>query len=368
MYTVVSTAMIVQHIKSDFEMRQWDHFLMSSPRGHYGQLSTYLKSFKRYGLSSHVITVKRWEADQIIGGVGLLEFGTSPLKVVTVPMGPITEVGCEDVFSLLIAEALTYSKSVGAFLFQVKTPFTETFADLAILSKTQMPPGISPHNGFPFDLITIPNQMLWIEFEKSTCDEEWESAMLKRFSSGKRRDIRMSERKGLSVVRVTEESDLKKAYSLIELNGREQGYSTRSWEEFGPTLIEQVGKHQAMVLVACREGQFLGAHYGVLAGQRWSYLMGGTVRTEKDYNVGAFLHWQVMKTARAMGLRGYDLTSWGSPGVMEFKKGFRPTHVEFCSPYYFVLSRLRFGAFMKLYPALRKYKSTFARYAKLIYR
>ena len=229
-----------------------------------------------------------------------------------------------------------------------------------------MPIHASHRYGFPFDVMAVPNQMLWIEYGNTTSNEEWESQMLKRFSGSKRRDIRMSEKNGLSVLQVTEESELKKAYSVIELNGREQGYSTRSWEAFGPTLVEQVNKGQAIVLVACREGQFLGAHYGVLAGQRWSYLMGGTVRTEKDYNVGAFLHWQVMKSARAMGLRGYDLTSWGSPGVMEFKKGFRPTHIQFVSPHYFVLSRLRFSAFMKVYPALRKYKSTFARYSKLL--
>jgi hypothetical protein len=75
-----------------------------------------------------------------------------------------------------------------------------------------------------------------------------------------------------------------------------------------------------------------------------------------------------MKTARAMGLRGYDLTSWGSPGVAEFKKGFSPTHVEFVSPQHFVLSPWRFTAFMKIYPTLKKYKSTFARYAKLLFR
>jgi hypothetical protein len=331
-------------------------------------LSTYLQSFRRYGFNSHVITVQSRETNQIIGGVGLLEFGKSPLKLITVPMGPIIEVGCENAYSLLISETLAYSKATGAFLLQIKTPFSETFSDLAILPKIEMPISVSLRYGFPFDLITVPNQMLWIEFEKSTCDEEWESAMLKRFSSGKRRDIRAAQRKGLSVLRVTGEAELRKAYSLIELNGREQGYNTRSWEQFGPTLIEQVNKGEAMMLVACHEGQFLGAHYGVLAGQRCSYLMGGTVRMEKDNNVGAFLHWQVMKTARAMGLRGYDLTSWGSAGVMEFKKGFRPTHIEFKSPHYFVLSRLRFSAFMKLYPVLKRYKSTFARYVKLICR
>jgi hypothetical protein len=361
--------MIIQHIRNDpRELDQWDEFLMSSPRGHYCQLSTYLQSFRPYGFHSHVIVAKKSSGDQIIGGIGLLEFGTNHLRIVTAPMGPIIDLGYEDSFLALVTEALSYSKSVGAFLFQLKMPFAKEFTDPAILPAVRMPTGASLQYGFPFNVIAVINQMLWIDFGNTASQEEWEAHMLKRFSSGKRRDIRMSERNGLSVRRVTKESELKDAYSVIELNGREQGYSTRSWDEFGPTLVDQVRKGQAVVLVACLEGQVLGAHYGILAGRRWSYLMGGTVRTKEDYNVGAFLHWQVMKTARAMGLRGYDLTSWGSSGVAQFKKGFRPTQVEFASPQYFVLSQWRFTAFMKLYPVLKRHKSTFARYAKLLFR
>ena len=361
--------MIVQHINNDsWELDQWDQFLMSSPRGHYCQLSTYLKSFKVYGFNSHVIVVKYRGNDQIIGGIGLLEFGKQPLKLVVAPMGPIIDVGHEDSFSLLISEALSYSKSVGAFLFQLKIPFTEEFSDSAILPRIRMPINASHRYGFPFDIMAVPNEMLWIEFGKTTSHEEWQSQMFERFKKNTRRDIRKSERNGLSVLQVTEESELKKAYSVIELNGRVQGYSTRSWEQFGRTLVEQVNKGQAIVLVACREGQFLGTHYGVLAGQRWSYVMGGTVRTEKDYLVGHFIQWQAMKKAHAMGFRGYDLTSMGNSGIRNFKMGFSPTHIQFASPHYFILSRLRFSAFMKVYPALRKFKSTFARYAKFIYR
>ncbi len=361
--------MIIQHVINDSqELNQWDQFLMSSPRGHYCQLSTYLKSFRTYGFDYHVIVAKHRENGQVIGGIGLLQFGKGPLTVVTAPMGPIIEVGQEEFAPSLISEAISYSRSVGAFLFQLKIPFTHEFTDPAILSTVTMPTGASFRDGFPFALMAIPNQMLWIEFANIASDEEWEAHMFKRFSSGKRRDIRTSEKNGLSVQRVTKESELKEAYSIIELNGQEQGYSTRSWEEFSPTLIEQVHKGQAVVLVVCRDGQILGAHYGVLAGCRWSYLMGGTVRTDKDYNVGAFLHWQVMKMARAMGLRGYDLTSTGSSGVGQFKMGFRPTHIKFASPQYFVLSHWRFAAFMKMYPALKKYRRTFARYAQLLFR
>ena len=360
--------MIIQHVSNDSrELTQWDEFLMSSPRGHYCQLSTYLKSFNAYGFDSHVIVVKHQENDQIIGGIGLLVFGKKPFKIVTATMGPIIDMGHEDLFSSLISEALSYSKSVGAFLFQLKMPFAENFTDPAILPTIRMPTNASPQYGFPFAIITVINQMLWIDFGNIASDEEWEAQMFKRFSSSKRRNIRLSEKSGLSVLQVTEESELKEAYSVIELNGREQGYSTRSWEEFGPTLIEQVNKGQAVVLVARHDGRLLGAHYGVLAGQRWSYVMGGTLRAEKDYKVGDFMQWQAMKTARGMGLRGYDLTSWGSAGVVEFKKGFCPAHIEFASPQYFILSRLRFAAFMKIYPSLKRHKSTFARYAKLFF-
>jgi lipid II:glycine glycyltransferase (peptidoglycan interpeptide bridge formation enzyme) len=361
--------MIVRHINNDSrELDKWDQFLMSSPRGHYCQLSTYLKSFKVYGFNFHVIALKYQKQDQIIGGIGLLEFRKKPFNFVAAPMGPIIDVGHEDAFSLLISEALSYSKSVGAFLFQLKIPFTEEFSDLAILPKIEIP--ICPYHGegFPIDFLAVPNQILWIDYGKPTSNDEWESRMFQRFSSSKRRNIRISEKNGLSVLRVTTEAELRRAYSLIELNGREQGYSTRSWENFGPTLVEQVNKGQAIVLVTSRDGQFLGAHYGVLAGQRWSYVMGGTLRTEKDYKVGDFMQWQAMKLARAMGLRGYDLTSWGTSGVMEFKKGFCPTHIKFGSPHYFVLSRLRFSIFMKVYQAIKKHKSMFSRFANLLYR
>jgi lipid II:glycine glycyltransferase (peptidoglycan interpeptide bridge formation enzyme) len=361
--------MIIQHVSNDSgELNQWDQFLMSSLRGHYCQLSTYLKSFRAYGFDYHVIVAKHQENGQVIGGIGLLIFGKRPLNIVIAPMGPILDVGQQESFSSLISEAISYSKSVGAFLFQLKIPFAKEFADPAILPAVTMPTGASFRDGFPFALMAIPNQMLWIEFGDIASDKEWEAHMFKRFSSGKRRDIRMSERNGLSVHRVTKESELKEAYSVIELNGHEQGYSTRSWEEFSPTLIEQVHKGQAVVLIVRREGQILGAHYGVLAGRRWSYLMGGTVRTDKDYNVGAFLHWQVMKTARAMGLRGYDLTSTGSSGVAQFKMGFRPTDIKFASPQHCILSHWRFSAFMKMYPILKRYKHTFARFAQLLFR
>lgn len=361
--------MIIQHLDKDSEgLEQWDQFLMSSPRGHYCQLSTYLKGFKVYGYDYHVIVARNGGEGEIVAGMGLLTFGKGPMKLVSLPMGPIIDVGHEDLFSLLISEALSYSNSIGAFMFQLSIPFTEDYSDLAILPRIEMPTNISYRVGKPFQVSAVPNQMLWIDYGKTTSAEEWESQILKRFNKSKRRNIRRAERSGLTAHEVTEEAELQKAFAIIERNGRKQGYLTRSWEEFGPTLVEQVRKGQAKVFVACYEGRILGAKYAVLAGQRWSAIMGGTVRTEHDYKVGDFITWQVMKKARSLGLRGFDMTSWGSPSVASFKKGFNPTHIPFVEPYYFVLSRPWFSIFTKIYSVLRKHKKTIARSAKLLTR
>jgi lipid II:glycine glycyltransferase (peptidoglycan interpeptide bridge formation enzyme) len=294
-----------------------------------------------------------------------VNFGKGPMKFVTLPMGPIIDAGYESICTTLLSEALAYCKSINAFLFQLKIPFAKGISDAAVLSTISIPRNSAHRFGFPLDVMAVPNHMLWIDYQKlPSDDEEWESQMLRSFSSSRRRNIRIAIDNGLSVHQPTTEAELKEAYALVELNGQEQGYSTRNWQEFGPTLIEQVKRGQARVLTASYGKTLLGTHYGVLAGRRWSYLMGGTVRTEKDYKAGAFLHWQAMKAAHALGLRGYDLTSWGSPGVAEFKKGFRPTPIEFDTPHHFVLAPLRFFAFMKAYPLLRKHKSIVTRYAK----
>ena len=93
------------------------------------------------------------------------------------------------------------------------------------------------------------------------------------------------------------------------------------------SLLEAV----VVILVARQQGIDLGVHYGVIAGQRYNYLMGGTVRAQPDLGVGHFLHWMAINRAKDLGLMGYDLTSGGSSGVMRFKMGFGPSHVKFDS-------------------------------------
>jgi hypothetical protein len=339
----------------------WDEFLLNSPRGHYCQLSTWLRSFEAYGFEFSVLTARATPSGSIVGGIGLLQFGRPLLGLMSAPIGPIVGTGYESLGATLLEETLRRARDFGVFMVQLQLPCSSQTTIPALIGSLETPDGAGSQPGLPFATGTAPNQMLWIEFPETSPSDSWDEQLIRRFSATTRRNIRLSQRQALEACEITGEQGLREAYSLIEMNGVQQGYATRGWHEFGPTLVEQVSKRQAIVLVARHRGKAVGAHYAVLAGRRYSYLMGGTVRDTGNLKVGHFLHWTAMRKARALALLGYDLTSGGTAGVMRFKMGFRPQHIPFVSPRYYVLSRWRFELFARLYPWLRAHKRLVSR-------
>ena len=122
------------------------------------------------------------------------------------------------------------------------------------------------------------------------------------------------------------------------------------------------------MLVAVRhQGRVIASRYGLLAGRRFSYIAGARVPVDK-LKVGQYLTWAVMEKARDRGLIGYDFTSIGDPGVMRFKDGFRPQHINLVAPQYLVFSAIRHGAFELLYRRLRKHRFGVSRVLSAVHR
>lgn len=343
------------------QLDSWDEFLMNSPRGHYCQLSTWLRSFQPYGFRFSVLTARATASGAIVGGIAVLEIGNALASLMSVPVGPIVEVGHESVAGLLLAETLHRARESGAFLLQLQLPCSNEVRLPALIERLDVSNRAASQPGLPFATGTAPNQMLWIAFPENLSTDAWEEELLRRFSGMTRRNIRLSQQQGLDVREVTKEAELRQAYTIIEMNGVRQGYATRGWREFGPTVLEQVASRQAVMLVVRHNDQAVGAHYGVLAGRRYSYLMGGTTRDAGNLKIGHCAHWSAMRKAKDLDLLGYDLTSGGSTGVMRFKMGFRPQHIPFISPRHYVLSRWRFEVFRNIYPLLRRHKRLVSR-------
>lgn len=339
-------------------LAQWDDFIMKSPRGHYCALSTWLHSFRAYGFDYSIMAGQGGAEGEIIGGMGLLSFKFLGSQILLAPIGPIIGVGHEHVFRHLMEAAIAHARSSGAFMLQLQIPYCPHKVIPATLPAIDLDFLPQPRVGAALRLVNAPPEMLYVELPSP---EEGDLALakerlIKRFRRQTRGSIHKAESNNLTLVEAKTKEDLQRAYALIEMSGKEQGYATRSWQDFGPIAALQVEKGQAVVLMACKDGQDLAVLYGVLAGRRHSNIMAATRRLETDLLAGHFLQWQAIQNALKLGLIGYDLTSVGTEGIRQFKTGFRPEIVEFIEPIHFVLKNKIYQAFMRISPFIRKYK------------
>jgi hypothetical protein len=341
-------------------LREWDAFQVRSVRGHYCQLSTWLRSFRAYGFGFSVLVARREQEGPVVGGIGLLRAGRGSFGILGAPVGPIVEVGAEDAARPILEAVLEAAAREGVFLVQFQFPCSQEAALPAVLPALDLPQGVAHHPGRKFPAGAAPNQMLWIPFPEGE-GEAWRESLLAQFGYQARRRVRRSECQGLEAREACGEQEIREAYALIEENGRLRRYSVRAWRDFGPVAGEQIARGQAVMLLALLGGRAVGAWYGILAGRRCSYLMGGMRRVDPKLEVGYFLHWRAMQLAKQRGLLGYDLTSGGPPGVMQFKMGFRPQRISFLPPEYYVLSRWRCAVFFTVSPWLRRHKALVGR-------
>jgi hypothetical protein len=320
--------MLLSWVRDEQGLEEWDDFLLRSPRGHYGQLSTWLSSFGAYGFDFEVLTARAGPGEPVRGGIGCLSFGHLGFRLSAAPIGPIVDPGWERGIEPLLEEALERARERGAAIFEYLLPSSEAAVPF-LLPAGEAGDLAGARPGWPVKAGKLPAQMLWIDVSRGGSGADWDEGMLATFDAATRRNVRLSLRNGLTARPATTERELEAAWRIVESNAAAHGYAVRRWSDFRKTLLGQIRKDQAVVLTAWSGERILGCVYGVLAGRRLSYLMGGTLRTEPDLKVGHFTHWQAMKRARDLNLLGYDLTSGGSAGVVRFKQGFNPEKITF---------------------------------------
>lgn len=242
--------------------------------------------------------------------------------------------------------------------------FQPTVPRSATLPETLLPKEHLPLNQDFAARMRLPGmavgEMMWIDFARAGSGRDWEDNLLTTFSQHTRRDIRSALRSELSLMEPQNPEQMRAVYEVIEANGRTQGYATRTWDELGETVIQQVKRSQALLLGVAFQNRLVGAYYGVLAGRRLSYIMGGTVRVGGGLKVGHFAQWLAIKKARELGAVGYDLTSFGTSGVNSFKMGFNPEIIELVPAQQLVFQPLRYRLWVGLLPMVQRHARFFA--------
>jgi lipid II:glycine glycyltransferase (peptidoglycan interpeptide bridge formation enzyme) len=163
-----------------------------------------------------------------------------------------------------------------------------------------------------------------------------EDRILARMKQKCRYNIRLAEKKGVSVRSWTE---IAAFHQILMTTGRRDGFAVHSsaYYKSAYDLFRPAGMCE--VLVAEYEGQPLAALMVFARGRRAWYVYGGSTDSQRERMPNHLLQWEAMRWAKSRGCNEYDL--WGVPdedeqaleagfgarndglwGVYRFKRGF----------------------------------------------
>ena len=166
--------------------------------------------------------------------------------------------------------------------------------------------------------------------------KESEEAILARMKQKTRYNIRLAEKKGVTV---RPWDDLESFYKMMLVTAGRDGFGVHSRAYYQRAYDLLYPKQMGEILVAEYEGKPLAALFAARNGNRAYYLYGASTDEERNRMPAYLLQWEAMKWAKARGCEEYDL--WGVPdeeestleanfetrqeglwGVYRFKRGF----------------------------------------------
>jgi lipid II:glycine glycyltransferase (peptidoglycan interpeptide bridge formation enzyme) len=339
----------------------WDKFLGNNKKGHYLQLSDWLKSYQAYGFDWFLI-LNISSDDKINGGVGCIFINILGFKILICPAGPIIK---DDENEIVLIQYIDRFKKEGVERNCI-------FAQINLLSSDSL----SIHTNLPlkdkldgFIFGTVINEISIIDKLRLVDlspfyllkKEEFEEEIFKTYPTKKRTNIRRSLRNNLELRYATTENEIHEAYKCFENTALEEGYTIRSWKDIRPSIINEINQGFAFMLTAHLENNIKGAVLLINTGQRLTYMMGGTKKEKPDIMVGTFLHWHAILLTKELNYCSYDMSPGGSKGVIEFKKSFNAYNINISTPGYWILNRFKFKIFVLIYKYIRPYKNLISR-------
>jgi peptidoglycan pentaglycine glycine transferase (the first glycine) len=296
----------------------WNDFVRLAPRAHI--LHTYQwGQFKgEFGWQPRFWAVH--DGGRLLG-VMLMQIRRLPLGLVLAysPRGPLVHPEDSIVANKLLDAAITDARSLGASILKVD-PLVE-------VGQNEFWGEVLGQRGFkPSGLQIQPRKTAITDIGGS------EEEILGRFERTHRYNVRLAERRGVSVA---PSEDFDCFYNLLRETSRREHFLLHSRDYFALMYDLMHSAGLAQIVIARREGHALAAGMVFLCGRHAYYPYGGSSAEGREHKAAQALQWGAMQWARAHGAVDYDF--WGLPvtdrgvlaGVAAFKKGFGGRVVEY---------------------------------------
>jgi len=179
-----------------------------------------------------------------------------------------------------------------------------------------------------------------------------EEALLDSFKPKTRYNIRLAERRGVSVSPVpVSDANIDTMYSLMASTQARAGFTLRPKAYFAGYWRLHAAAGQGQLFFASLDGAVLAGLYATFMGTKGWYKDGGSTKEHAAVMAPHLLQWRVMQWLRARGVSSYDLVavpprdqlSEGHPlyGLYRFKSGFSDSITEFVGTWDLVVGRWR---------------------------
>lgn len=271
------------------------------------------------GYGRRIWRLGAWEDKQLVGAALVIEHQLMlGQKYLYCPRGPIA-MSSEAVSALYLA-IQQLGQNEGAMYVKIDPP-TYEFS----FSVNNFPPGFTP--GTPLQ----PRQTLVVDIDRP------EESLLASMHQKTRYNLRLAEKRGVTIRWSTEAEDFQKFLGLMHDTYTRQGIRLHpdAYYQQMFSVLQTVGMGELGLVEY--QGQIIAGNLVIWHGQTATYLHGGSAEDHKEVMAPHLLQWQTILRAKAKGCTMYDL--WGiAPedvpdhawsGVTRFKKGFGGRVLEF---------------------------------------
>ncbi|RJQ11600.1 MAG: peptidoglycan bridge formation glycyltransferase FemA/FemB family protein [Bacillota bacterium] len=185
------------------------------------------------------------------------------------------------------------------------------------------------------------------------------------FQSKTRYNIRLAERKGVTVRVGKSLSDLDTFYRILEETARRDGFLIRAKSYYRDMWELLVKEGLARLFLADYEGQTLAGAIAFILGPMCWYVYGASSSTHREVMPNYLLQWTMIRWAKEQGCTLYDFRGVSGHldpsdplyGLYRFKKGFGAEFTEFIGEFDLVLRPAWYLVYAHGEPAYRRLRA-----------
>lgn len=305
---------------------KYEAFLQAHPKGHFMQSPQWarIKSFWK----NEVVTVEDSDGN-IKGSMSLLirKIPVLPFTMMYSPRGPVCDSHDRETLAALLEKCRQIAKKNRSYVLKMDPDIEiedKQFEDIVKSLGFKVSRGLKNYEGIQ------PRFVFRLDLKGKT-----EEQLMQDFHQKVRYNIRLSERKGVTV-KVGGREEVGVFHRMIVETGIRDNFVVRS-REYYEKVYDCLAPDNVRVFIAYYEDKPIAGTIGILYGNKCWYLYGASINEHRNLMPNYLLQWNMIKWALASGAEIYDFR--GVPGNLDennpmyglykFKVGFSGKFTEF---------------------------------------